>query len=246
MIDDRFLKHTIESDPIFQIHKLTDQNIQSLKESGVWKPDCPVPFERLRILTVSNWEFGGAMITDGQIMVLDAVAKSVLDLFKDLFECHFPIAKVQLMDHYRGDDHQSMEDNNTTCFNWRVIAGSSKASLHGYGLAIDINPIQNPFIQFPECEPNVAIFSPAAGRNYANRLPQRPNKEPREGMAEDILEVFYRHGFNEWGGHWDTPIDYHHFQVPRSLAEQLVLLDPAVAEQKFKEHIEQVRHEYEL
>jgi hypothetical protein len=246
MTDYTFLKHDIDVDPIFEIHELSEQNKQSLKTSGVWKPECPVPMERLRLLTVTHWDFAGNMNLNGQIMVLDAVAQPALDLFELLFECHFPIGKMQLMDAYRGDDNQSMEDNNTSCFNWRMVAGTTKASLHGYGVAIDINPVQNPCISFPEDQPGIAIYSPARGTNYGNRLSQRPNKKPREGMVDEMLECFYRHGFSEWGGHWDTPIDYHHFQVPRALAEELVAADPTTAAKRFLAHRDQLREKYGL
>lgn len=221
-----------------QVNQLIDQQINSLKVTGVWKEGCPFSPDRLRVLNVSYWNFDENPQSDGQIMVFDAVAEPVLNIFEALYHQRFPLAKVHLIDLYQGSDEASMDDNNTSCFNWRLMVGGAIPSLHGYGMAIDINPIQNPFIQFPEETPGVATFSPAAGISYANRLENRPGKSSRKGMAEQVIDIFRAHGFSEWGGHWDDPIDYHHFQVPRALAEQLIALDPVAAEQKFKEHIQ--------
>lgn len=147
---------------VFKIDELTLEEQSSLKRLGVWKNDCPVPINRLRSVKLNSWNFEGKQQVDGQIMVLDAVAESVVQIFKTLYAQKFPLAKVRLMDHYKGDDAKSLSDNNTSCFNFRPIIGSTKLSMHDYGLAIDINPIQNPFIQFPENEiqNSIAIYSP--------------------------------------------------------------------------------------
>lgn len=219
----------------FQIDTLTAKEESSLEQSGVWKSDCPVPMDRLRIIRLSYWDLEGQEHTDGEIMVLDAVAEPVLQIFKTLYIQKFSLAKVRLMDHYQGDDVKSMEDNNTSCFNHRSIIGGSTLSLHAYGVAIDINPIQNPFIQFPEGndEKAIAIYSPVKGREYANRIQHRPDKPFRPGMAEQVVEVFKENGFTIWGGHWDTPIDYQHFQVPRTVAEHLIKMSPKEAAAHF-------------
>lgn len=216
---------------IFEVAELTEKEIFSLKTSKIWKSGCPVPINRLRIVRLSYWDFEDQQHTDGQIMVLDAVAKPVMRIFKTLYKEKFPLAKVRLMDHYEGDDTKSMEDNNTSSFNYRTIIGGSKISLHGYGLAIDINPIQNPFVQFPDNEKQkaIAIYSPVKGRQYANRLQNRPEKPFRLGMAEQVVSIFKKNGFTTWGGNWDTPIDYQHFQMPRDVAEHLIKLKPEEA-----------------
>jgi len=227
---------SIAINPVFQTDELTKSAISSLKQSGVWKSECPVPINRLRIIRLSYWDFEGQQHTDGEIMVLDAVAESVQQIFKTLYTQKFPLAKVRLMDSYQGDDAKSMEDNNTSSFNYRAIIGGSKISLHGYGLAIDINPIQNPFIHFPEDEGQkaTAIYSPVKGREYANRLQNRSEKPFRAGMAEQVVTVFKENGFTVWGGEWDTPIDYQHFQVPRDVAEHLASTSPEEATIYFK------------
>lgn len=222
--------------PLFKIDELIESEISSLKQSGVWESECPVSINRLRIVRLSYWDFEGQHHTDGEVMVLDAVAESVQQIFTTLYTQKFPLAKVHLMNKYHGDDAKSMEDNNTSGFNYRLIIGGSRISLHGYGLAIDINPIQNPFIQFPEDEGQkaIAIYSPIRGREYANRLQHRSGKSFRPGMAEQVVTVFKENGFTVWGGEWDTPIDYQHFQVPRDVAEHLASTSPEEASSYFK------------
>jgi hypothetical protein len=131
-----------------------------------------------------------------------------------------------------------MADNNTSAFNARNVAGSNSLSLHAYGLAIDINPIQNPYAKRSGTR---LTFSPPAGVEYANRFNDRPGKKARSGMAESIIDVFADEGFLIWGGYWDDPIDYQHFQVNRGLAEHLARLSPAQARAAFEQHVERYR-----
>jgi hypothetical protein len=171
---------------------------------------------------------------DGEIVVLDAVAEYTLKIFVELREKRFPIAKATLMNSYDGDDDASMVDNNTSAFNDRKITDGSAISLHALGLAIDLNPVQNPYLK--RSGATVAI-SPEAGANYINRLNDRPGKMPRAGMAEAALDVFANNGFLNWGGYWDDPVDYQHFDVGRALANKLVQSSPGTAHDLFASHV---------
>lgn len=186
---------------------------QSMIEKKIWSEDCPIKLEDLRLVQVRHYDFF-ENIKDGALVVHKSVASNVLVIFEKLFEVNFPIQNMQLMDMYNGDDEASMADNNSSCFNFRKIAGSSKVSMHSYGLAIDINPVQNPAIVLNEEEGSVSI-RPKEGMKYLNRTNNRP------GMVEPVIEIFKTHGFDVWGGNWNTPIDYQHFQVERALAEVL-------------------------
>ena len=143
------------------------------------------------------------------------------------------------MNDYDGDDDASMADNNTSAFNVREITGGSTISLHAYGLAIDVNPVQNPFAKRSGTTLN---FSPPSGVENANRLNERPGKPNRPGMAEAVVDVFADHGFLIWGGYWDDPIDYQHFQVSRKLAEKLAKLSPDEARRAFDRHVDRYRN----
>lgn len=187
---------------------------QCMMSCDMWKPDCPVGIDRLAIVRCDYVDFSGQHRRDGEIVVLDVVADDVRRIFDELFRMQFPIEKMQSVHLYDGDDEASMADNNTSCFNHRPIEGTDIISLHAYGLAIDLNPLQNPFVVFSE-DAGTASIHPPKGWQWLNRH----NKKP--GMVEDVVELFAEHGFFVWGGRWTTPIDYHHFQVPRALAEIL-------------------------
>jgi hypothetical protein len=183
----------------------------SMIEKKIWSEECPIKLEDLRLVQLQHYDFF-ENIRQGELVVHKSKAANVLAIFKELFELKFPIQQLKLIDEYDGDDERSMTDNNSSCFNFRKIAGSSKVSLHGYGLAIDINPVQNPMISFDDDYGSVSV-SPREGMKYLNRANNRP------GMVEPIVEIFKTHGFDIWGGSWNTPVDYHHFQVQRTLAE---------------------------
>jgi hypothetical protein len=200
----------------------------------VLSPSAPLGCERLRLLKFAYVGFDQQLHEDGEIVVMDAVAEHALRIFVELREKRFPIAKAKLMNAYGGNDNASMADNNTSAFNYRRITGGSLISLHGYGLAIDVNPVQNPYLK--GSGPIVRI-SPEAGAGYVNRLNNRPGKMRREGMAEDVIDIFANNGFLIWGGYWENPIDYQHFDVGRALADKLVHSPPALAHELFTRHV---------
>ena len=222
-----------------RISALTNENIQDMLKRGVLTDKCPIAPERLRIVAVPHINFDGKIVA-GEIMVLDAVAKYVQKIFETLFAMKFPIAKVNLMTVYNGSDTASMEDNNTSAFNDRDIAGKKQKSIHSYGLAIDINPIQNPFVEF-DYDTGTAKYSPVQGAKFANRRDDRPGKAKRSGLAEEVVPIFKANGFDVWGGNWDTPIDYQHFQVSRDMAETLASMKPAEAIHHFDEHVQNLK-----
>jgi len=169
---------------------------EDMKARGVLKPGAPVGCERLRLVQFGYVDFDGRMRHDGEIVVMDAAAKSVLNIFVSLRRIRFPIAKARLMNEYNGSDDASMADNNTSAFNVRGIVGGSTISLHAYGLAVDINPVQNPFATKSGA---TWTFSPPTGAANANRLNNRPGKPNRSGMAEAVIDIFADNGFLIWG-----------------------------------------------
>ena len=125
------------------------------------------------------------------------------------------------MDAFEGDDDASMAANNTSAYNDRAVAGTSSVSVHAYGCAIDLNPVQNPYVTHGE-------IAPPSGAAYLNRRPVRP------GMAEAVIGVFARHGFATWGGRWRSATDYQHFQLDRALAVRLAAASPEEARRLFR------------
>ena len=122
-----------------------------------------------------------------------------------LYQASYPIERIRLIDEYGGDDTLSMEANNTSCFNYRVVDGTSSLSRHAYGLAVDINPLYNPYVTYPNGKRRV---SPAASEIYADRSLDFPAKIDKNDLC---YQLFTEHGFT-WGGNWKTMKDYQHFQ----------------------------------
>jgi D-alanyl-D-alanine carboxypeptidase len=211
---------------------VSDALCRDMRSTKVLNPGAPVGCERLQLVRFNYLGFDGATRDDGELVVLDAVADHVLSIFVALRGRSFPIASAHLMNRYRGDDDASMARNNTSAFNVRRVEGSNAMSLHAYGLAIDINPIQNPYV---ERGARGIEVSPPAGNGYVTRRNQRP------GTAEAVVDLFAHHGFAQWGGYWPRGIDYQHFQVGRRLAGLLVTLSHPKARATFEQHVERVR-----
>lgn len=205
-----------------------------MKKHNVIRAGAVVGCERLSLVRFSYLGFDGAIHDDGEIMVMDAAAENVLRIFNKLRDMRFPIAKARLINHYDGSDDASIADDNTSAFNSRNVAGTNSLSLHAYGLAIDLNPLENPYVQNLGGTPK---FSPPAGAAYMNRFKGQPEKQHRLGLAEAVINVFAEEGFSIWGGYWKSAIDYQHFQVSRGLAEQLARLAPAQAKAAFAQHV---------
>lgn len=192
----------------FNIQEIPHEIRDSMKEKSIWSRSCPVGFKKLELFEVEHYDFSGNVKT-GQMIIFDGLSWPLLQIFQELFAMKFPIHSMQLMDFFDGNDDLSMEANNSSCFNYRKIAGTSRLSVHSYGMAIDINPVQNPFITEDK------KILPKEGEDFLDRTNLRP------GMVEPIVPIFEKHGF-EWGGNWSSPIDYHHFQIPRKNIKQLI------------------------
>jgi hypothetical protein len=209
-----------------------------MKAHNVIRAGAVVGCERLSLIRFSYLGFDGAVHGDGEIMVMDAAAENVRRIFAKLREIRFPIAKAKLINKYDGNDDASIADDNTSAFNSRNVAGTNSVSLHAYGLAIDLNPLENPYVQHSG---DKLIFSPPAGARYTNRFKDQPEKQLRLGLAEAVIDVFADEGFFIWGGTWKSAIDYQHFQVSRGFAQQLAQLSSAQARALFAQHVEPYR-----
>jgi hypothetical protein len=203
-----------------------------MKLHNVMRPVSPLSCERLRLITFPYFGFDDRVHNDGEIVVMDATAEYVLRIFATLHDMRFPIAHARLMNHYNGNDSASTADNNTSSFNARKSTGGNSLSMHAYGLAIDLNPIQNPYATLSG---SGLRYMPHPGAAFANRSNIRP------GMAESAIDVFADQGFLVWGGYWRNPIDYQHFQVSRSMAVRLAALPPAQAQAAFRQYVERYR-----
>lgn len=172
--------------------------------SGVsWHRGCPVGFAELRLLSLSHWGFDGRRHR-GRLVVNRAAASAMLKTMRTLYRLRFPIRQMRLVDAYGADDRRSMAADNTSAFNCRFVAGSPGIwSEHAYGRAIDVNPIENPYLT------ESGYVSPPGGAPYADRSDHRRGMIHRGGA---VVEAFAAAGW-EWGGNWPWPKDYQHFSA---------------------------------
>jgi hypothetical protein len=164
-----------------------------------WRAGCPVALRDLRLLTLSHWGFDGRAHT-GRLVVHREVARELVGVFRELYDARFPIRRMRLVDAYGGSDFRSIEADNTSAFNCRYVEGTTRWSNHAYGRAIDVNPIENPYV-------SGGHTSHAASRPYVDRARRRP------GMAYEggaLVRAFDRIGWG-WGGRWGSIKDYQHF-----------------------------------
>jgi hypothetical protein len=204
-----------------------------MKSRHVLHSGAPVGCGRLKLVRFEHVGFDGRLHI-GEIVVMDAVADHVGQIFRSLVEMNFPIAKARLMNDYNGDDVAAIADNNTSGFNHRNVEGGNGLSLHAYGLAIDLNPRLNPYVRRDRTGRVVSV-SPPSSIDYVRR--SRSFVNPRLGMAESVVELFADHGFSVWGGYWPYEVDYQHFAVARGLALRLARLAPASAQALFEEKV---------
>lgn len=188
--------------PEFQarIHQINENIFARMPHS--WRDDNPVPLKKLRYVTVKHWGFDNC-VHDGELIVHQNVADEVIEIFKELYDSRYPIEKIVLIDAYEADDDLSCKDNNTSAFCSRPITGGTEWSRHSFGLAIDVNPLLNP---------------------YKKGNAEEPHKEPFlnrtldcKGLIKEndvYYQAFTSRGW-KWGGHWQKPrgyVDYQHFE----------------------------------
>jgi hypothetical protein len=167
-----------------------------------WRPGCPVPLRDLRLLTVSHWGFDGSVET-GELVVHEDVAADVRSVMRKLYRARFPIRRMQLIDVYGGSDYDSIEADNTSAFNCRRATGSGSWSQHAYGLAIDLNPIENPYVE------NGRVYHDASWR-YVDRSKRLKGMVHAGGT---VVRAFASIGWG-WGGSWSGSVkDYQHFSA---------------------------------
>ena len=188
--------------PAFEssIHTIDATLKAQMVKSGSWKPSDPVPLSKLRLIEVSFWGFDGKAHT-GKLVVNSAWAAKLCTVFHTLYDARFRIHHMGLIDLYGGDDEKSMAADNTSAYNGRYVSGRAGVwSMHAYGLAIDINTVENPWIDGSD-------VSPAGGQAFEDRTLKAP------GMIHSndvVVKAFKAIGW-KWGGYWSGGKDYQHF-----------------------------------
>jgi hypothetical protein len=166
-----------------------------------WREGCPVGFAELRLLRITYWGFDDEPHR-GQLVIHRRWAAEIVDVFHRIYDSEFPIRRVRLVDNYGADDLESMRHDNTSAFNCRYVAGTTTWSMHAFGKAIDINPVENPYVVGSR-------VSPPNGAPYADR------SDVRAGMIyeRDVVWSAFRTIGWEWGGTWRSAQDYQHFSA---------------------------------
>ena len=175
---------------------------QAKRMMGVsWRPGCPVPLQHLRLLRLSHWGFDGRAETGGLIVHRD-VAREVVGIFRRLFAARFPIRRMVPVDGYGGSDFRSIEADNTSAFNCRYVEGTRSWSEHAYGRALDVNPIENPYVSGGRTSHRASV-------PYLDRTRRRPGMAYEDGA---LVRAFDAAGWG-WGGRWTAVKDYQHFSA---------------------------------
>ena len=182
-------------------------SLQAYQNSS--KKNCPVPFKDLKLLSIKHLGYDG---TDkiGELLVHKDISSNVEKIFKELYEIKYPIYQMKLVSNYNNDDWKSIEANNTSAYNCRVVAGTKKWSNHSYGKAIDINPIENPYIS------RKGYISHKESLKYRKRVHKENTLKDRAILLKDdeAVKIFKKYGWS-WGGDWITIKDYQHFEYKR-------------------------------
>ncbi len=172
-----------------------------------------IEYEDIKYLKMKYYDFDGKEHKDGEMIVHKDVAKEVLEIFYELYENKYLIDKMKLVEEYNAIDEDSMADNNTSAFNYRLVENSDRLSWHCFGLAIDINPLYNPYVTGNELYPSNAV-------EYVDRDKDFKGKIDFDDLA---YKVFTKYGW-KWGGTFYGEKDYQHFYKE--------ILDSAVRERR--------------
>ena len=200
----------------FQIYKIgTKSRVYRRIAGRSYRPGGAVPLSDLRYVRVLYFDFRGKTRT-GEIIVNKSIASDTISVFRSLYKARYQIRKMRLVDDYfpsvktpswssvaaEAADTASMNDDNTSGFNYRMVAGTSRVSMHGYGRAIDVNPFENPW-----CPGGRIYYNQKESASYADRKNVRPHMI---SAGSDITKIFKEHGFRWLGEAWTR--DYQHFE----------------------------------
>uniref|UniRef100_UPI0028A8587D M15 family metallopeptidase n=1 Tax=Aeromicrobium sp. TaxID=1871063 RepID=UPI0028A8587D len=167
---------------------------------------CPVPLASLRLLRVTHVDFEGRA-RQGELVAHAEHAEDLLTVFRSLYRARWPIRQMRLVSDYGGDDLASMAANNTSAFNCRRVLGQQQWSRHAYGAAVDLNPVQNPYVTSDR-------VLPPAGTQF-DELDRSGSADTAPGVIHDgdvVVDAFEQIGWT-WGGRWPEP-DFQHFAAP--------------------------------
>lgn len=202
MIDRRFVTPDhLPPPPDDEFHATAGSVPPEVAARSTWREECPVTLDELTYLTVSFWGFDQRNHT-GELIVNDAVAEDIVEVFRRLHEVRFPIEEMRVIRLDEVDAPPTGDGNVTSVLECREATGGTSWSQHSYGLAIDINPFHNPYLRGEVVLPELASA-------YTDRDDVRP------GMIVEgdvVMEAFAEIGW-AWGGNWKSLKDWMHFSL---------------------------------
>ena len=198
----------MQAKPVFRASAIPD-SVFARMQGKSWPEDCPLHRSDFRYLQLSYIDEHGQEQT-GEMICHHSISDRLLSIFSALYDARYPIHSIRLIDDFDADDEASMRANNTSCFCYRVVAGSTKLSKHSQGLAIDINPLFNPCVRTRTDQHGVkhTVIQPSTAEAYTNRARSFPMRIHTSDLA---YTLFIKNGF-QWGGAWRTVKDYQHFE----------------------------------
>ncbi len=190
-------------DNCFKVCDIDDKTFARMQGKS-YKAECTIPLSELRHIKALHVTQDGVIML-GEMVVNRAIAQDVVTILRRLYEAGYPIERMVLVDEYNADDELSMRANNSSAFNYRHTPGGTRLSAHSRGMAVDINPLYNPYVKH---YPDRVYVAPATATEYVNRHGAFPYKIDRDDLC---CRLFLEHGF-EWGGDYKTIKDYQHFE----------------------------------
>ena len=188
----------------FTAQPIPDSVFQRMKGRS-YPEGCTVARADLRYLRLSYIDAEGCEHV-GEMICNKAIAKDLLDIFRELYRQKYPIERIRLIDDYEASDERSMRDNNTSSFCFRKVSGTTKLSKHALGMAVDVNTLYNPYVRTGK--DGRRIVEPSTAVKYVDRTRSFPYKIVKGDL---LYRLFLQHGF-QWGGSWRTMKDWQHFE----------------------------------
>ena len=193
----------------FTVNEIDGKIIQRI-EGKSWPSDAGISTEDLRYLKVLHYNYNHE-IQVGELIVNAKIAEDCKNIFQELFLQEYEIQSMYLIDNYwTGDsvssDTVSIEQNNTSAFNYRVVPGTKKLSNHAAGFAVDINPLQNPYVKYNNDGEFAKYYKDM--EQYTDRTSGKAHMITHEDVC---YQTFKKYGFT-WGGDWNSSKDYQHFE----------------------------------
>lgn len=187
------------SAPVFSSEPIP-LSVETRMRGNSFPEDAAIKLDDLRYLKLSYIDFEGNEQV-GEMVCNKSISDDLLEIFRSLHEARYPIRSIRLIDDFGGDDDASMAADNTSCFNFRRKTGMRELSKHALGLAVDINPLENPYVRPNRVKPSGAV-------GFADRSKDFPHKIDKDDLC---YRLFREHGFT-WGGAWRSVKDYQHFE----------------------------------